>query len=103
MHETIANGSLVLLVATFVLEQVVGMRGFEPINLLFDHGFPAALFLFLLVMWPIATRRFIKRASDGMARPFSNTIELSDSPYRLLLPIDHVQNVYGERFKCPNS
>ena len=57
LHEVFANGSVVLLVGSFVIGLIAGKDGFEPVKPLFDTGFRGVLCLFLLDMGLIAARR----------------------------------------------
>ncbi len=56
-HETLLNGSVVLLVGSFLIGLVAGKQGFAPIAPFFDAGFRGVLCLFLLDMGLIAARR----------------------------------------------
>lgn len=57
LHEVFANGSVVLLVGSFVIGLIAGKDGFEPVKPLFDTGFRGVLCLFLLDMGLVAARR----------------------------------------------
>lgn len=57
LHETLANGSVVLLVGSFLIGLVAGKPGFEPIAPVFEGAFRGILCLFLLDMGLIAARR----------------------------------------------
>jgi len=57
LHETLLNGSVVLLVGSFVIGLVVGKDGFATIAPVFDTAFRGVLCLFLLDMGLIAARR----------------------------------------------
>ncbi len=56
-RETLLNGSVVLLMGSFVIGLIAGKAGFAPIAPLFESGFRGALCLFLLDMGLIAARR----------------------------------------------
>ena len=56
-HETLLNGSVVLLVGAFVIGLVVGKDGAAPVMPFFETGFRGVLCLFLLDMGLIAARR----------------------------------------------
>lgn len=57
LHETLLNGSVVLLVGSFLIGLIAGKQGFAPIAPFFDAGFRGVLCLFLLDMGLIAARR----------------------------------------------
>ena len=57
LHETLLNGSVVLLVGSFLIGLVAGKQGFAPIAPVFDTAFRGVLCLFLLDMGLIAARR----------------------------------------------
>lgn len=57
LREVLFNGSVVLLVGSFLIGLVIGPVGFAPIAPLFQSGFTGVLCLFLLDMGLIATRR----------------------------------------------
>lgn len=57
LHETFLNGSVVLLVGSFVIGLVVGKDGFAQVAPVFDAGFRGILCLFLLDMGLVAARR----------------------------------------------
>ncbi|MGB7404089.1 MAG: sodium-dependent bicarbonate transport family permease [Pacificimonas sp.] len=59
LHEVLFNGSVVLLVGSFLIGIVGGEAGFEPIAPLFEGIFKGVLCLFLLDMGLIAARRLI--------------------------------------------
>ena len=61
MHETFFNGSVVLLVGSFLIGVIAGKPGFAPIAPLFDSLFKGILCLFLLDMGLIAARRLMDR------------------------------------------
>lgn len=57
LRETLLNGSVVLLVGSFVIGLIAGKQGFAPIAPFFEAGFRGVLCLFLLDMGLIAARR----------------------------------------------
>lgn len=57
IKEVLFNGSVVLLVGSFLIGLIIGPDGFEPIAPLFRSGFTGVLCLFLLDMGLIAMRR----------------------------------------------
>jgi hypothetical protein len=57
LHETLLNGSVVLLVGSFAIGLVAGKDGFAPIAPVFDVAFRGVLCLFLLDMGLVAARR----------------------------------------------
>lgn len=57
LHEVFANGSVVLLVGSFIIGLIAGKDGFEPVKPLFETGFRGVLCLFLLDMGLVAARR----------------------------------------------
>lgn len=57
LQETLLNGSVVLLVGSFLIGLVAGKSGFAPVAPFFDVGFRGVLCLFLLDMGLIAARR----------------------------------------------
>lgn len=57
VHETFFNGSVVLLVGSFVIGLAVGRDGYGQIAPVFEAGFRGVLCLFLLDMGLIAARR----------------------------------------------
>ncbi|HSP23701.1 MAG TPA: sodium-dependent bicarbonate transport family permease [Saliniramus sp.] len=57
LHETLLNGSVVLLTGSFVIGLIAGPDGFVPIAPLFDTAFRGILCLFLLDMGLVAARR----------------------------------------------
>jgi hypothetical protein len=78
-HETFFNGSVVLLVGSFIIGVVAGEKGFAPIAPLFDTLFKGMLCLFLLDMGLIAARRLmdnralnLRTASLALALPVIN-------------------------------
>ncbi|MEM8689774.1 MAG: sodium-dependent bicarbonate transport family permease [Pseudomonadota bacterium] len=56
-RETLLNGSVVLLVGSFVIGMIIGKPGFEPLTPVFQTGFTGLLCLFLLDMGLLAARR----------------------------------------------
>lgn len=56
-HETFFNGSVVLLVGSFLIGLIIGKDGYAQIAPVFDAGFRGVLCLFLLDMGLIAARR----------------------------------------------
>jgi hypothetical protein len=56
-REVLLNGSVVLLIGSFLIGLVAGKQGFEPIRPVFDTAFRGVLCLFLLDMGLIAARR----------------------------------------------
>lgn len=78
-HETFFNGSVVLLVGSFVIGVIAGEKGFAPIAPVFDTLFKGMLCLFLLDMGLVAARRLMDRraltlrtAALGIALPLVN-------------------------------
>lgn len=57
VHETLFNGSVVLLVGSFLIGLVAGRDGYNQIEPVFEAGFRGILCLFLLDMGLIAARR----------------------------------------------
>lgn len=57
LREVLFNGSVVLLVGSFLIGLAIGPAGFTPIAPLFQSGFTGVLCLFLLDMGLIAMRR----------------------------------------------
>lgn len=57
LRETLLNGSVVLLVGSFLIGLIAGKKGFAPIAPFFEAGFRGVLCLFLLDMGLIAARR----------------------------------------------
>ncbi len=57
LHETLLNGSVVLLMGSFAIGFVVGKDGAAPIAPVFDTAFRGVLCLFLLDMGLVAARR----------------------------------------------
>ena len=79
LHETFFNGSVVLLVGSFVIGVIAGEKGFAPIAPVFDTLFKGMLCLFLLDMGLVAARRLMDRraltvrtAGLGIALPLFN-------------------------------
>jgi len=60
-HETFFNGSVVLLVGSFIIGVIAGEKGFAPIAPVFDTLFKGMLCLFLLDMGLVAARRLMDR------------------------------------------
>lgn len=59
LREVLLNGSVVLLLGSFVVGLIAGKDGVEPIKPVFDTAFRGALCLFLLDMGLIAARRLM--------------------------------------------
>jgi hypothetical protein len=57
VHETFFNGSVVLLVGSFLIGLAIGSDGYVQVAPVFDAGFRGVLCLFLLDMGLIAARR----------------------------------------------
>jgi len=57
LHETLLNGSVVLLTGSFLIGLIAGKDGFAPIAPVFETGFRGILCLFLLDMGLVAARR----------------------------------------------
>jgi hypothetical protein len=57
LHETFFNGSVMLLVGSFLIGLAVGKNGYAQIAPVFDAGFRGVLCIFLLDMGLIAARR----------------------------------------------
>lgn len=57
LHETLLNGSVVLLTGSFIIGLIAGKEGFASIAPVFETGFRGILCLFLLDMGLIAARR----------------------------------------------
>lgn len=79
LHETLFNGSVVLLVGSFLIGVIAGKPGFAPIAPVFDTLFKGMLCLFLLDMGLVAARRLMDRralswrtALLGIAMPVMN-------------------------------
>lgn len=79
MHETLLNGSVVLLVGSFVIGLIAGKEGMAPIAPVFETAFRGVLCLFLLDMGLIAGRRLVearaltwRTASLGVVLPVCN-------------------------------
>src|SRR5690606_17658234 len=62
-RETLLNGSVVLLLGSFVIGLVAGSDGFEPIAPVFETAFRGVLCLFLLDMGLVAARRLMESRS----------------------------------------
>lgn len=78
-HETVLNGSVVLLMGSFVIGLVAGKEGLTQIMPVFDTAFRGVLCLFLLDMGLVAARRLRdaraltwRAASLGIALPVIN-------------------------------
>ncbi len=67
LHETFFNGSVVLLVGSFIIGVIAGKEGFAPIAPVFDTLFKGMLCLFLLDMGLVAARRLMDRRVLGFA------------------------------------
>ena len=67
LHETLLNGSVVLLTGSFVIGLIAGKEGFAPIAPVFETGFRGILCLFLLDMGLVAARR-LREAKTLTAR-----------------------------------
>ncbi len=63
LREVLFNGSVVLLLGSFVIGMAIGPVGFEPIEPVFRTGFTGILCLFLLDMGLIAMRRILQTRS----------------------------------------
>lgn len=79
LHEVLTNGSVVLLIGSFIIGMVAGSEGFAPVKPLFEVGFKGVLCLFLLDMGLIAARRLLQTrkitfplALLGIALPIIN-------------------------------
>ncbi|GAB3130167.1 sodium-dependent bicarbonate transport family permease [Novispirillum itersonii] len=79
LHETLLNGSVVLLAGSFVIGLVIGKPGFATIAPVFETGFRGVLCLFLLDMGLVAARRLrqarsltLRLALLGIAMPVIN-------------------------------
>jgi hypothetical protein len=57
LHETVLNGSVVLLIGSFLIGLITGKEGFVSVAPVFDTAFRGVLCLFLLDMGLIAARR----------------------------------------------
>lgn len=62
-RETLLNGSVVLLLGSFLIGLVAGSEGFEPIAPVFETAFRGVLCLFLLDMGLVAARRLMASRS----------------------------------------
>jgi hypothetical protein len=66
LHEVFLNGSVVLLVGSFLIGLIAGKSGFAPVAPVFEVGYRGILCLFLLDMGLIAARRLLgTRALTG--------------------------------------
>lgn len=79
LHETLLNGSVVLLAGSFVIGLVIGKPGFATIAPVFESAFRGVLCLFLLDMGLVAARRLrqarsltVRLALLGVAMPVIN-------------------------------
>lgn len=63
LREVVFNGSVVLLLGSFVIGMLIGPEGFAPIEPVFRTGFTGLLCLFLLDMGLIAMRRLLQTRS----------------------------------------
>lgn len=59
VHEVFLNGSVVLLVGSFLIGLIAGPDGFKPVSAVFEVGYRGILCLFLLDMGLIASRRLL--------------------------------------------
>jgi uncharacterized protein len=66
-HEVLLNGSVVLLIGSFVIGVIAGPEGYQPIKPVFDTAFRGVLCLFLLDMGLVAVRRL--QASKALTLP----------------------------------
>lgn len=81
LHETLLNGSVVLLVGSFLVGLAIGKDGFAQVAPVFDAGFRGILCLFLLDMGVIAARRLretrsltLRLAAIAIAVPILNGV-----------------------------
>lgn len=81
LRETLLNGSVVLLVGSFVIGVIAGKDGFAQIAPVFDSAFRGVLCLFLLDMGLIAVRRLretkaltLRLASLAVIIPIANAV-----------------------------
>lgn len=79
LHETLLNGSVVLLTGSFIIGLIAGKEGYAPIAPVFDHAFRGILCLFLLDMGLVAARRLmaaraltLRTATLGVVFPIVN-------------------------------
>lgn len=79
LHETLFNGSVVLLMGSFAIGLIAGKEGMAPIAPVFETAFRGVLCLFLLDMGLIAGRRLVearaltwRTAGLGMLLPVCN-------------------------------
>lgn len=70
LHETLLNGSVVLLTGSFIIGIIVGKEGFAAIAPVFETGFRGILCLFLLDMGLIAARKLREARSLTMRLVF---------------------------------
>lgn len=63
LHETLLNGSVVLLMGSFAIGLIAGKDGMQPIAPVFETAFRGVLCLFLLDMGLIAGRRLVEARS----------------------------------------
>lgn len=63
LHETLLNGSVVLLMGSFAIGLIAGKEGMAPIAPVFETAFRGVLCLFLLDMGLIAGRRLVEARS----------------------------------------
>lgn len=61
--EAVTNGSVFLLVGSFVIGLIAGAKGFEPVKPVFDGAFRGILCLFLLDMGLLAARQLMQSKS----------------------------------------
>lgn len=79
LHETLLNGSVVLLMGSFGIGLVIGTDGAAPIKPVFDTAFRGVLCLFLLDLGLVAARRLrdaraltLRLAALGVMIPVAN-------------------------------
>ncbi len=70
LHETLLNGSVVLLTGSFIIGIIIGKDGFTAIAPVFETGFRGMLCLFLLDMGLIAARKLREARSLTMRLVF---------------------------------
>ncbi|MEM9278567.1 MAG: sodium-dependent bicarbonate transport family permease [Pseudomonadota bacterium] len=70
LHETLLNGSVVLLTGSFIIGIMIGKEGFATIAPVFETGFRGMLCFFLLDMGLIAARRLREARSLTMRLVF---------------------------------
>ncbi|MDR6192857.1 hypothetical protein QE372_005191 [Agrobacterium pusense] len=68
--EAFTNGSVVLLLGSFVIGLTIGHEGFATVSPLFDSGYKGVLCLFLLDMGLTATRQLLRNRSLSMPLVF---------------------------------